>query len=768
MTIDPAVRKLRQPRTWTLAAVLGGCLATAAGPTGIRAETLAQADGVSSPAAVGLEAGDERPVLFTADEITYESQRRITIARGNVEIARGDRVLLADEVTYDETRDLVTAVGNVSLLEPTGETVFGSAIEVTGDLKNAVIEDIRAVLADGSRLAAAGGRRTEGRITEMNKGVYTPCDLCPSDPEAPPLWQIKGVRVVHDQTEKIIEFTDAWLEIEGVPVFYVPYIYQPDPTVKRKTGFLIPLFGISSDLGFVYQQPFFWAITPDQDVTLTPWITSSEGPVLEAQYRRALTHGEIEFNGSITRDSRQRTRGHVESQNRYDISRAWRAGLDVNRASDSTYLRRYEFDTVRTLTSRAYAEAFDGRNYFLGRGLAFQGNAEDDRQDEIPIVLPMMDYFYESGVDPLGGRTNVRLDALSLTRVEGTDTRRLSARAGWDLPMVGPLGDVYTVSASLWGDGYQVDDFRTEDRQNEFSGLTGRIFPQAGLNWSFPFVRDDPDFPQYVEPVVEVIAAPRFGNPGRIPNEDSSEFELQDTNLFGADRFPGLDRVEEGPRVNYGLSWGGFGPAGSQAAVSIGQTYRFFQDEDVFARGTGLDDNFSDIVGVIDLAPHPVFNVLYRTRIDKDDFDARRHELGARVGVDALRLEATYLSLDEAPERTFVDSLDGSRNNNNNNDDDDDDDDDEFGNREEIEFALSSQLTRYWRTRLFGIRDLTGGGSQRSIGIRFTYEDECFVFGVEFERRDLEDRDIEPSNAVFLRLGFKTLGDLGAGFTRGG
>ena len=677
-------------------------------------------------------------IQFQSDELTYDSRGKITRATGNVVAVQAGRRLVADSVTYNELQNVVTAEGNVTLYEPSGEVISAKSLQLTGDLKAGVIEDMRAVLADGARLNAERGERREGTITSARNATYTACFPCADYPTRAPLWQVRAAKVVHNQDDRTVAFSHSWLDLSGIPVAYIPYFHQPDPSVKRKSGFLIPGFGQSSDLGFIIQAPYFIVLSDAQDLTITPWVTTNEGPVLEAQYRQALRHGEIDVSGSATYDSHGRFLGHVLGESRYDFNRDWRGGLDLQRASGRTYLRRYDFGNQRTLTSRAYGENFRGsRNYLVGNAIAFQNFQDDVDQDTIPYVAPFIDYFYVGDRDRFGGRTDVRLDTVALTREDGTNTRRLSARAQWQRPFVGPIGDLLTVSTALWSDGYNVEDQTTADRQESYTGFSGRVFPQASAQWRLPLLRQGENVQQIIEPIGELILAPNFGNPSRIPNEDSQNFELQETNLFGFDRLPGIDRVDEGSRANYGLSWTLYGFGGMRASTFVGQSYQFYKDK-TFGEGTGLQDNVSDIVSAVDLTPAPWLDLLYRNRLDHASFDFRRNELTALVGVDAVRFGTTYVRYDGQPQN----ELQGS---------------------EEIQYTIDTKLTRLWRTRFFGITDLQAD-TQREIGLRLIYEDECLFFLTQLARENYRDRDLKPSNTIFFRLGFKTLGDVGVGF----
>src|SRR3982074_1961178 len=121
---------------------------------------------------------------------------------------------------------------------------------------------------------------------------YTACAPCKDDPKKPPLWQVKGARIIHDQSDKMMYFENAQLEFFGVPMAYLPYFSTPDPTVKRKTGFLMPAFSSVSGYGFGVETPFYWAIAPDYDATFNPRFTTRQGVLFQAEFRQRLLSGE--------------------------------------------------------------------------------------------------------------------------------------------------------------------------------------------------------------------------------------------------------------------------------------------------------------------------------------------------------------------------------------------------------------------------------------------------------------------------------------------
>jgi LPS-assembly protein len=687
---------------------------------------------------------------FSADEMSFDRETGIVTALGDVEIHHLERSMRADKVSYNRNTGVIQASGNVVFTEPTGEKIFGERVEISGDLKDGIIKNIGVILADRSRIAGAGGQRSNGSVTEMHNAVYSPCELCKKDPTRPPVWQIKAVRVIHDKTQQIVEYRDAWIEFFGYPVLYTPYFRHPDPTVRRKSGFLFPSIGNSTDLGTIVQTPYFWNISPHEDATITPILMSNAFPVINVDYRKKLLKGEVEVSTSLTKsdddDDAQETengsfgtRGHLDSEGRFDINDTWRWGFDAKRTTDDTYLRRYGFASPGSLNSRLFAESFRQRSYFSASTYAFQGLELEDDQDTIPLILPLVDFNHVGDRDRFGGTTSFDFNFLALTRAEGTDTRRMSVRSRWQRPVAGSIGDIYTFSLGMNADIYHTNSLPQSANQPDYTGFSHRAIPEARLDWRLPFVKSRGSVSQTLEPIAAVTVSPYGGNSVDIPNEDSNELEFDDTNLFSSNRFSGLDRVEGGPRVAYGLKWGVYGSGGGSTSVLVGQSWRPKID-DTFATGSGLEDNFSDVVARINVNPGKHLDVSYRTRFSHDSLAPNRNEISLKTGVPALTVNANYVFLDHQT-------------------------DSEFTGREELNYSINSKINRFWRAGFSGVRDMAAN-EFRSAGLQLIYEDECVTLTTNATRTFFEDRDIEPTDSITFRLLLKTLGEVNTGFSQ--
>ncbi|CAN0474603.1 unnamed protein product, partial [Discosporangium mesarthrocarpum] len=344
------------------------------------------------PAPISVAVGQEAPsdeldlskeALLSADEVTYFNAEQRVEAIGNVEIVQGDRILKSDRLIYDIATNTVRAEGNVVLVDPTGNVLFADNMELENELKTGAIRDFKLLFTDNSRLAAHDAVRENENRTVMTKAVFTSCEPCREDPERAPIWQIKSEKVIHDRSEKTITYRNAFLEFFGVPIAYTPYFSHPDPTVDRESGFLAPTVFDSSTLGYGISIPYYYVISEDKDLTVTPTLTTKEGLQMAAEYRQAVESGNFKFDGSLTyvdevddnniETGKEEFQGHIRGDGQFKIDDGWIWGFDVFRTTNDTYLDKYDISDDDTLTSTVYLQGQRGRNFSLLSAYSFQG-----------------------------------------------------------------------------------------------------------------------------------------------------------------------------------------------------------------------------------------------------------------------------------------------------------------------------------------------------------------------------------------------------------
>jgi LPS-assembly protein len=729
------------------------------------------------------------PIVFRADEVEYDEQLALTVARGHVEISQGGRVLLADTVSYNQRTDTVTASGNVSLSQPTGEIVFADFMELRDSMNEGFAKNVRMLLADRSRLAANTARRTNGNRTELRRGVYSPCDLCKNDPSAPPAWQLKAREIDHDKELQLIEFRDAVMEIDGWPVFYSPYLSAPDPSVKRASGFLIPSIGGSNTLGANVTIPYYWVLGPDKDLTLTPRFMTKAGVLLAGDYRERFSDGALDAiasvnhstvgSGSSASSQGEEWRGHINEHSVFDLDETYRTGLDVQRVSDQTYLQRFGFGNplLNAMTSRGYLEGFDQRASTDLNTYAFQPLLPGIGDSTQPIVLPVANRNWQSQPDALGGRWNLNANLLDIVREVGTQTRRLSLGSVWERKFRDGLGGQYNFSAGLRGDGYSINNLSAVSNPDLPSAffpvngqpaaaptaanfVTGRAFPQVGVVWSYPLIHRGSALTELIEPIVGGFVGPSSGNRRNIPDEDSLSFSLSDSDLFRRDRLAGYDILDTGQRVDYGTKLGLYDKEGGSYRLLIGQSYRA-QPNPFLPLGSGAENRLSDVVGRVVLSPNSYLDLIYRFRFDTSPLADRVQQVGVSAGPPSLRLTSSFVYLPAQLQSQVVTNPATGQNV-------------LYGKREQLNFNVTAKLTRYWSlqaaqtvnlttstTLVNGVATPSASSASLYASLSAIYQDECMAFIGSVTQSGIRNGDITPGVAVLFSVVFKNLGEIG-------
>ena len=749
----------------------------------------------SIPAAAQLNSGtssqadQNAPIVFRADEVEYDEQLALTVARGHVEISQSGRVLLADTVSYNQRTDTVTASGNVSFSQPTGEIVFADFMELRDAMSEGFAKNVRMLLADRSRLAANTARRTNGNRTELRRGVYSPCDLCKNDPSAPPAWQLKAREIDHDKELQLIEFRDATMEIDGWPVFYSPYISAPDPSVKRASGFLIPSIGGSNTLGANVTIPYYWVLGPDKDLTLTPRFMTQAGALLTADYRERFGNGILDAlasvnhsnvgSGSSSSNVGEQWRGQINEHSVFDLDETYRTGLDVQRVSDQTFLTRFGFGNplLNAMTSRGYLEGFEERASTDINTYAFQPLLPGIGDSTQPIVLPVANRNWQSQPDALGGRWNLNGNLLDIVREVGTQTRRLSLGSEWNRTFNDGIGGQYNFSAGLRGDGYWINNlspvsnpdlpsaFFSVDKQpaaapTATNFLTGRAFPQVGLVWRYPLVHRGEAMTELIEPIAGGFAGPSSGNRRNIPDEDSLSFSFSDSDLFRRDRLAGYDILDTGQRVDYGTKLGLYDNDGGSYRLLIGQSYRA-QPNLFLPPGSGAEKRLSDVVGRVVLSPVSYLDLIYRFRFDTSPLASRVQQVGVSAGPSALRVSGSFTYLPPQLQSQVVTNPATGQNV-------------LYGKREQLAFTVTGKLTRYWSmqaaqtvnltnstTLVNGVATPSAAGASLYASLSAIYQDECMAFIGSVTQSGIRNGDVTPGVSVLFSVVFKNLGEIG-------
>ena len=579
------------------------------------------------------------PMLVQATEIRYDYTNNTVAAVGNVQIYYGGATIEADQVIYDQKTKRLRAQGNVRLTEADGKITYGQTIDLSDDFRDGFVDSLRLETPDDTRFAAARADRAKGNYTVLQNGVYTACEPCRDDPEKPPLWQVQAARIIHDEGEKMLYFEDARVEFFGVPLAYVPFMSAPDPTVKRKSGFLFPSLTEGSQFGYAIEPKYFWALAPNYDLTLGTMVTTKQGPLLEAQWRHRLLDGAYSIRAAgifqadpgyfASRDgpdspTAKTFRGSIQTAGQFAINSNWVWGWTGLLVTDTQFLYDYQlrqfssaFDPFQTGVasqgvSQLYLSGAGVRSYFDVRSIYYYGFSQQDVQSQIPIIHPVLDYSNVLAQPILGGEFSYKFNATSLNRqqaefdaitqsAQGAGTcnssadtavpgncllrgipgeyTRFSGQADWRRTVVTDNGQMIMPFFEMRADVAQLE-VNNEPGVSNFIATgqseLARAMPAVGVEYRYPFVDVEPWGTQTIEPIAQLILRPNETDIGKFPNEDAQSLVFDDSNLFAIDKYSGWDRVEGGSRVNAGVQYTAQVNRAGSLNVLFGQSYALF------------------------------------------------------------------------------------------------------------------------------------------------------------------------------------------------
>jgi LPS-assembly protein len=725
------------------------------------------------PSRVGFAAAQTQtgePTLLEADTIERGESDDIIIATGNVTSRAQGRTIRADKIIYNQRTGIVNATGNVIVLNPDGSSNFADQLTLDDELATGVAANFTARLKENAILAASSAVRREGVGNLLSNVIYTACEVC-KDGSKKPTWVLRARRANQNEANETINYNDVVFEIKGVPVVYIPYFQHADPSVGRRSGLLQPRPGQSSRFGYFWEQPYLQVIDASSDITITPLISQYINPLLQAQYRRRFFSGDLNLEGSVTREKFFLKRGekfgdlewrsHLFARAKFDINETWNWGFGAETASDDLYLFRYRIASdgqprglIRPQTSRLMSEVFlQGQTenlYVRSIAASFQDligapGDPNSRRKNVPKVAPLIDLNYRLNWGPMNGRADFTASTVALQRTQGRlDSVRVSAGAAWRGSTILPSGVIIEPSVYARTDYFNYSAYTnplllrpTPVKADSFT----RAVALASLEARWPLLRPGNRLNVTLEPRANLTVATSANQQSRVRVEDTSGFELDSTSIMRSAGAAGYDQWEPGTRLSLGIH-AGFDFMQSQANEARGPTRasvflgrRLRSDGDTnFSRASNLDRKNSDWVSEIDFTFLDVAALGARFR-----YDSERGRLAHTELVGRLKLWRTETDIRYHDFETQTAGL--TRTNS------------------EVEALTKFKINKNFKVFTAITQNLTDDITlYQSYGL--IYGDECTDFRLFFERVGTRNRFIEPSNSIRFQIAFRTLGVL--------
>ncbi len=588
--------------------------------------------------------------------ISYDTSKKILSSNQSSIFEDTDgNVVETTMFQHDIEKNLFSSIGNIKIKDIIKNKYFFKEIHVDTKKKEMVGSDISVVLdqenfgltKESDPRFVANDIYVSKNITNLSKGVFTVCKL--KEDKCPP-WSIKAKTITHDKLKKTIYYKNATLKIYDIPIFYFPRFFHPDPTVKRQSGFLPPIFSLSSALGTGTATPYYWAISNNKDLTFSPKIYTNENALYLNEYRQAFRNGFLTLDTSYHEGYRN-TSSKKTSGSRNHIF----AKLDLNFSEDDSYNSSLNLKVQRTSNDTYFrvhkinSSLVDSENTNLENEITYNFNKTDMYIDikasvfedltvkdsaRYEYILPNITYGKTFFSNTLGA-----FDFSSNAYYSNYETNRhkkfLVNNINWSpFSKITKNGFVNTLEGMIKNTNYETKNttkYKDDTTQNELQGVLSH-------KTSLPMKKDGIKYSKLFSPNFML----RY-SPGHMRNLKSDGTTLNYANIYALNK---TSEVEDGLSAILGIDYNINEKKGNseteKLSLSLGQVFSNKENSNMPSQSS-LDQKSSDVVGMINYNFSEIGNIDYKFALDHNLNDFNYNDVSTVLNFGKVQFNLDYL-----------------------------------------------------------------------------------------------------------------------------
>ena len=681
----------------------------------------------------------DQDISFEADSVTVNQDDGSMLATGNVEMRQAGMTLTADEVRYNRDEDRAVASGNVTFVDADGGVHRSEVMTLDTEFTHIVADTLRSRYPDGSFFTADSGDIKTDSVSVYDSSRFSPCD-CDFENGETPIWDLRATSTRHNVETRTIIHRNVRMHIMNLPIGYLPYLAHPDWTVRRRSGFLAPSFIVSTDLGLTASIPYFLVIDETSDAEITPFRFQHRGNAIRTRYRRYWDKSEFSatlYSANVETYKKNRENvAAIDASYGARIGTGWDVNMRLRRASQDTFLRRYKFDSDKSLKSEVVAQKLTEDRYYRVEMWDIQGLNAADTPDTEPSVLPHV--FYEKirpGARP-SQRIKTEISAMQVDNDEGHDMSRWTGNV--ELSDEIEAGGITTeLKAGVIGSHYSIQKkpaaatTKTDD--------LGRVTPMASVEWRSPISVSTASRSGVLEPRLQLAYVGGEDKSDEIPNRDSADYRVDEANLFLLNRYQGYDYLRPGTRADVGVSALSEDAFLGEVSGFVGASYRLSGKP---SRGLAVNDNdnLSDIVATLSVNPDIPLQVDWSGRMASDDLKLNESRTSVSGTIANLGLSVEHLQLAKPYFQNATSDL------------------------EELKLTATYNLPGGWSAKGSQVWNLSNGKTKRdssTASLAWTGGiQNCLTINLDYDRDVDSDRDISANDQFLLTINFKYLGSI--------
>ncbi len=667
----------------------------------------------------------EKQLTITTDLIIYDQKLNlIKSSTKSIMKDKIDNVLDAQAFEYDIKKNILKVKNanlkdfknnnfNIDLayINTVTNKIFGKDISV--DLINESFGKDNEPRLKGNSVIS------DNEITEITKGVFTTCkkrDKCPP-------WQLSAEKISHNKKKQIINYKNAWLKVYDVPVMYFPKFFHPDPTVKRRSGFLAPSFKSSNSYSYL-SIPYFKVLGNNKDMTITPRIYGNDKIMLQSEYRQENFNSSHISDVSFLNDNKDNSKSHffykfnkgMDFMNFDDTQ----LSVKIEQTSNDTYLKKNKIVSPLILGTDILENSisFDMSNSDLSIDSEikiYEDLNNKDDSDRYEFILPKVDLVKKiDNKTNLNGnfffKSNNSIKNYATNIFEKININNLIFNSNPNITSSGFYNSYDFIVKNVNSDSQNSNNFK-EDGNTYVSGL-------FQFNSSLPMKKEGENYQNILKPKLSLKMSPNY-----TKDISDKENRIDVNNLFNLERISSQDTIEGGLSLAYGSDYTVFNKSSSREIFSLklGNNLRY-KDNDDLPSDNQIHTTTSNFLGEISYTPNDFLTTKYNISTKNNLSDATYEDLTAEISLNNFVTTFDYIN------ENF------EKNNNS-----------YLTNTTKYSFNNSNSVS--FSTRENKTSDLT-----EYYNFMYQYKNDCLAASIEYNKDYYDDRDIKPEENVFLKL----------------
>ena len=689
------------------------------------------------------------------DNATFDQKNLIIKADGNIEIFQinGNLFIKNNEIFYDRKKNIINSdkvtkmedkMGNVhfvdsfvyeinkdlikvknlfskdvqkntfktpvAFINTSSGKIFGKDIRI--DLKNPSIE------SDNDYRLRGNSVTIDENSSMITKGVFTTCkkrDGCPP-------WQFSAKNIKHDKKKREVSYKDAILKVYDVPVAYFPKFFHPDPSVKRKSGFLIPSIKSSSNSNNFLSVPYFYAIADNKDITFSPRLYPDEKILLQSEFRQKnLKSNHItDFSFFTEKDEESKSHFFYEFDKNLTVKNfdTGQINFKLQTTSNDTYLKSDKIKSELTSDNNIMENSLNLDLYSNDLSINFNSTIYEDlnknNNDRYEYIFPRL-----SLVKNLGnfGNLNGDISLESDTLIRQFDTnvqekRNINNFIFSSNPIISNLG-------FLSNHEFLIKNTNSENKNSSYKNK--KNFYMSGIyqyNLSLPLMKENDNYQNIFKPKLSFKAAP-----SHTKDERNKERKIDITNVYSLNRATDSTGIEGGLSTAYGFDYSILDKLKTRDIFSLklANNLRLKENNDL-TNTNQIGEKTSNIFSEIIYSPNNVLTTKYISSIKNNLKDKNYENLTTEFKANNFVTTFDYLNENNTSDKNSY--LSNSTN-----------------------FSLDKFNSLSFSTRKNKTKDLT-----EYYKFMYQYKNDCLAASIEYNKDFYSDRELKPDESIMFKL----------------